>query len=63
MDVIFSAFEGWPGIRSPDVKDWIVRHQIPAAGWYVAHPDLTVTEIQRMKGVDKAVEELLDKVG
>jgi hypothetical protein len=63
MDVIFSAFEGWPGIHSPDVKDWIVRHQIPAEGWYVAHPDLTVTEIQRMKGVDKAVEELLDKVG
>ena len=63
MDVIFSSFEGWPGIRSPAVKDWIVRHQIPAEGWYVAHPDLTVTEIQRMKGVDKAVEELLDKVG
>jgi hypothetical protein len=24
------------GIRSPAVKDWIVRHQIPAEGWYVA---------------------------
>src|SRR5262249_52519339 len=23
MDVIFSACEGWPGIRSPKVKDWI----------------------------------------
>ena len=63
MDVIFSAFEGWPGIHSPDVKDWIVRHQIPAEGWFVAHPDLTVTETQRIKGVDKAVAELLDKVG
>jgi hypothetical protein len=29
MDIIFSAFEGWPGIRSPKVKDWIVEHQIP----------------------------------
>ena len=63
MDVIFSAFEGWPGIKSPDVKDWIVRHQIPAEGWFVATPDLTVTETERLQNVGKAVEELLDKVG
>ena len=47
MDIIFSAFEGWPGIRSPKVKDWIVKHQIPAEGWYVAHPDLSVAEAGR----------------
>ena len=63
MDVIFSAFEGWPGIHSPEVKDWIVKHQIPAEGWYVAHPDLTVAESARLKRVGQAVEEFLDKVG
>ena len=63
MDIIFSAFEGWPGIRSPMVKDWIVKHQIPADGWYVAHPDLSVAETGRLKRVGKAVEEFLDKVG
>jgi hypothetical protein len=63
MDIIFSAFEGWPGIRSPKVKDWIVEHQIPASGWYVAHPDLTVAEAGRVKRVGKAVDEFLDKVG
>ena len=63
MDIIFSAFEGWPGTRSPKVKDWIVEHQIPADGWYVAHPDLTVAETGRQKRVNKAVEEFLDKVG
>jgi len=62
MDIIFTAFEGWPGIHSPDVKDWIVKHQIPAAGWYVAHPDLTVAESGRLKRVGKAVEEFLDQV-
>ena len=62
MDVIFSACEGWPGIRSPKVKDWIVKHQIPAEGWYVAHPDLTVAETGRLKRIGKAVEEVLDKV-
>ena len=63
MDVIFSAFEGWPGIHSPKVKDWIVEHQIPADGWYVAHPDLSVAETGRQKRVSKAVEEFLDKIG
>ena len=62
MDVIFSAFEGWPGIRSPKVKDWIVQHQIPAEGWYVAHPDLSVAEAGRLKHIGKAVEEFLDKL-
>jgi hypothetical protein len=63
MDVIFSAFEGWPGIHSPKVKDWIVAHQIPAEGWYVAHPDLTVAESSRLKRTGKAVEEFLDSIG
>jgi hypothetical protein len=62
MDVIFTACEGWPGIRSPKVKDWIVKHQIPAVGWYVAHPDLTVRDIHWLKRVGKAVDEFLDKV-
>jgi hypothetical protein len=63
MDMIFTAFEGWPGIHSPEVKDWIVKHQIPAEGWYVAHPDLTVAEAGRLKRIGKAVDELLDKIG
>jgi len=63
MDIIFSAFEGWPGIHSPEVKDWIVKHQVPAEGWYVAHPDLTVAESERLKRVGKAVEEFLDTIG
>jgi hypothetical protein len=63
MDIIFSAAEGWPGIRSPKVKDWIVEHQISAEGWFVAHPDLTVAETARVKRVSKAVDEFLDKVG
>ena len=63
MDVIFSACEGWPGIRSPKVKDWIVKHQITAEGWYVAHPDLTVRDIHHIKRIGKAAEEFLDKIG
>ena len=63
LDVLFTVWEGWPGIRSgAAVKDWIVSHQIPAVGWYVAHPDLTVKDIRRLKRVGKAVDEFLDKI-
>ena len=62
LDVLFSACDGWPGIRSPEVKDWIAKYQIPAVGWYVAHPDLTVRDIRRLKRVGKAFDEFLDKI-
>jgi len=63
LDIIDSAWEGWPGIRSPGAKDYLAKHQITAEGWYVAHPDLTVAEIHRLKRIGKAVDEFLDKVG
>ena len=63
MDMLFTAFEGWPGIRSPQVKDWIVAHQVPAAAWYVANPNLTVVGTKRLERVGKALDEFLDKVG
>jgi hypothetical protein len=63
MDLLFCNGEGWPGIRSPSVKDWIVKHQITAEGWYVANPNLTVAETRRLERVGNAVEELLDKIG
>lgn len=62
LDILFSGAEGWPGVRSPRIKDWIVSHQIPASGWYVAHPDLTVVETKRLKRSGKALDELLDKI-
>ena len=63
LDIIDSAWEGWPGIRSAHAKDYLAKHQVTAEGWYVAHPDLTVAEIHRLKRIGKAVDELLDKIG
>ena len=63
LDIIDSAWDGWPGIRDPHAKDYLAKHQITAEGWYVAHPDLTVADIHRLKLVGKAVDEFLDKVG
>src|SRR5262247_4106646 len=62
LDLLFCNAVGWPGIRSPKVKDWIVEHQIAAEAWYVADPNLTVAETRRLSRIGKAVDELLDKI-
>jgi hypothetical protein len=46
------------------VRSWICEiRPFEAEGWYVAYPDLTVTEILRNRRIAKAVDELLDKIG
>jgi hypothetical protein len=62
LDIIDSAWDGWPGIRSPEAKDYLVKHQVTAEGWYVGNPDLTVAETRRLKRIGQAVDEFLDKV-
>jgi hypothetical protein len=63
LDLMDSAWEGWPGIRNPGAKEYLIKHQITAEGWFVAEPDLTLAEIRRLKLIGKAVDEFLDKVG
>jgi hypothetical protein len=63
LDLMDSAWEGWPGIRNPGAKQYLIDHQITAEGWFVAQPDLTLAEIERLQKIGKAVDELLDKIG
>jgi hypothetical protein len=60
MDALFSVVEGWPGIHSNTVKDFIAKHQVSAAGWYVAYPEATVARIRQALKVQDAVHALLD---
>ena len=63
MDLLFASVEGWPGIASPKVKDFIADHQITAAGWFVANPQVTVVDVRRLQRLEHAVNDFLDKVG
>jgi hypothetical protein len=62
LDIIDSAWLDWPGIRSPEAKDYLAKYQVTAEGWYVAN-DLTVAETRRLRRIGEAVEEFLDKIG
>ncbi|MBM7408190.1 MULTISPECIES: hypothetical protein [Sphingomonas] len=60
MDLLFANVEGWPGIDSPKVKDFIADHQIDAAGWFVANPQVTVVDVRRFQRMEKALNVFLD---
>ena len=62
LDLLFSELEEFPGFRDPSVKEWIAKYQIQAECWFVAHPDLTVRDIRRLKRNGKALDEFLDKI-
>ena len=61
LDIIDSAWEGWPGIRSPQAKDYLAKCRVTAEGWYVAN-DLTVAETRRLRRIGEALDEFLDKI-
>jgi hypothetical protein len=63
LDVLFCDCEGYPGMHSPKIGEYLANHQVQADGWYVANPDLTVAETRQLQVVGKAAEEFLDKVG
>ena len=63
LDLLLCNCKGFPGIRSPQVKDWLASHQIAAESWYVGSPNLTVAETRRLERIGHAVDEFLDKVG
>lgn len=60
MDLLFANVEGWPGIDSPEVKDYIAEHQIDAAGWFVANPQVTVVDVRRLQRMEQALTKFLD---
>lgn len=63
LDLQFGEIDGWPGVRNPAVKDFIVKYQVQAHFWYVANPTLTVVETRKAEKVAKAADEFLDKLG
>jgi hypothetical protein len=60
IDLLFHEFEGYPGINSPGIKNWIVAQQVTAVGFYSAYPEATVRDVWKALKVKEAVESLLD---
>jgi len=60
IDLLFHEFAGYPGINSPDIKDWIVKQQVSAVGFYSAYPDASVKDVWKALKTKQALDGLLD---
>jgi hypothetical protein len=60
IDMIFGEAEGFPGIHSPDVKDWIVEHQLSATYFYSAYPNASVRDIWKSLKIEGGLDVILD---
>jgi hypothetical protein len=60
FDEHWKHVQGYPGIKSPKVKDWFKAHAIRAGNYVVAYPKPTVKEVWRALAVQEAFQQVLD---
>jgi len=60
IDLIFGEAEDYPGIRNPNVKDYIVKNQVTSTFFYSAYPDASVRDIRKAMKVKSGLDVLLD---
>ena len=60
LDLQFGEVEGYPGIRSPDIKVFIVKHQVPAISFYSAYPNASVRDVWKALNIKGGLDVVLD---
>jgi hypothetical protein len=60
IDMIWGEVEDFPGIRSPNVKDFIVKYQVPATYFYSAYPNASVRDVWKAMKIKGGLDVLLD---
>jgi hypothetical protein len=63
LDHLWGHLDGYPGLESPDVKDYFIKYQAPVAYFWTAYPDSTVERIQKGERVLAGFEQVLDAAG
>jgi hypothetical protein len=61
IDKEFQECDGYPGVRSPQIWEYIARYQNEAIVFYSAYPDAAVRQILKGQRMLKAFEQLLDE--
>ncbi len=54
------VFEGYPGMKSPHVGEWVLSMLIPAEFFYASNSEYSVRDVKKMAKISRAVNDLLD---
>ena len=60
IDHVFEEVEDYPGIKSPDIKDYIAKYQVTSTYFYSAYPDASVRDIRKAMKIERGLDVLLD---
>jgi hypothetical protein len=60
IDHVFEEVEDYPGIKSPDIKDYIAKYQVTSTYFYSAYPDASVRDIRKAMKIERGLVVLLD---
>jgi hypothetical protein len=60
FDETWGHVQGYPGVKSPTIKDWFQAHAIEAGNFVCAYPKPTVKQIWNALAVQQAFQQVLD---
>ena len=60
FDETWGHVQGYPGVKSPTVKDWFQEHAVEAGNFVCAYPEPTVQQVLRALAVQQAFDQVLD---
>ena len=63
FDESWEHTEGYPGVKSPAVKDWFMARATEASNFLCAYPEPTVKQVLRALSLQKAFDQVLDNPG
>jgi hypothetical protein len=60
IDLSFGEADDYPGIKSPDIKDYIAKYQVTSTYFYSAYPNASVRDVWKAMKVKGGLDVLLD---
>ena len=63
FDETWKHVEGYPGVKSPKVKDWFQQHATEAGNFVAAYPKPTVKQVLKALELQEAFDKVLDTPG
>jgi hypothetical protein len=63
FDETWKHVQGYPGVKSPTIKEWFKEHTVVAGNFVAAYPEPTVQQVLKALALQKAFQQVLDTPG
>lgn len=55
--------QGYPGVKSPTIRDWFAAHAVEAGNFVCAYPEVSVKQVWNALALQKTFQQVLDTPG